>query len=96
MPHNTRRNPIGPLLSPERLAEVEKAKRGAPAEKRWKTVVRDMGPITGPRFREQYAYYKHLGDRNAQKAEKAYLDRLFANQGVRGGRTRRARMSRRR
>jgi hypothetical protein len=100
---HTRRNPSGPLLSADQLAKVEKTKRGAPANKRWAQVIHDMGPITGDKFDRQFAYYKHLGDRKALKAEKEELDRMFSSKRSyvnpnprRGGRTRRARMSRRR
>jgi hypothetical protein len=101
---HTRRNPSGPLLSPEKLAEVEKANRGKRANERWDQVRRDMGPITARNFDRQFAYYKLLGNPKALKAEQARIDHMLAHQGVdggptprrRGGRTRRARMSRRR
>ena len=63
MPRHTRRNPSGPLLSADQLAKVEKAKRGAPANKRWAQVLHDMGPITADNFDRQFAYYKHLTHR---------------------------------
>jgi len=99
MARHTRRNPSGPLLKAEELDKVEKAKRGAPANKRWAQVLRDMGPINAHNFDRQFAYYKHLGDRKALKAEKARIDHILAHQGVdggptprrRGGRTRRHR-----
>jgi hypothetical protein len=46
-----------------------------------------MGPITGDKFDRQFAYYKHLGDPKALKAEKEKLDRLMSRQGVNGGPT---------
>ena len=105
MPRHTRRNPSGPLLSADQLAKVEKTKRGAPANRRWAQVIHDTGPITAANFDRQFKYYKHLGDRKALKAEKKRLDYLFSKEGqavrdpygYRGyGRTRRARMTRRR
>ena len=96
MPRHTRRNPSGPLLSADQLAKVEKTKRGAPAKKRGEQVIRDMGPTTGQNLDRQLAYYKHLGDRKALKAEKEHIDRMLSRQGVRGGRTRRHRHTRRR
>ena len=103
MVRHTRRNPSGPLLSADQLAKVEKAKRGAPANRRWAQVIHDTGPITAANFGRQFKYYKHLGDPKALKAEKERLDRLFSRQGVnggptpgrRGGRTRRATRGRR-
>jgi hypothetical protein len=93
---HTRRNPSGPLLSADQLAKVEKTKRGKPANRRWAQVIHDMGPITGDKFDRQFAYYKHLGDPKALKAEKERIDRMLSRQGVRGGRTRRGRGTRRR
>ena len=84
---HTRRNPSGPLLSADQLAKVEKTKRGKPANRRWAQVIRDMGPITGNNLDGHLAYYKHLGDPAALKAEKEKLDRLMARQGVNGGPT---------
>jgi hypothetical protein len=96
MPRHTRRNPSGPLLSEKKLEEVEKAKRGAPANKRWAQVASVMGPVTARNLDRQLAYYKHLGDREALKAEKKELDRMFSSKRSyvnpnprRGGRTRR-------
>ena len=103
MPRHTRRNPSGPLLSADQLAKVEKAKRDAPSKKRWAQVEATMGPATERNLDRYLAYYKHLGDRKALKAEKEELDRMFSSKRSyvnpnprRGGRTRRARMSRRR
>ena len=93
---HTRRNPSGPLLSEKKLEEVEKAKRGAPANKRWAQVIHDTGPITAANFKRQHEYYLHLGDRKALKSEKEKLDRMFSSKRSyvnpnprRGGRTRR-------
>jgi hypothetical protein len=93
---HTRRNPSGPLLSADQLAKVEKTKRGKPANKRWAQVIHDTGPITAANFDRQFAYYKHLGDPKALKAEKEKIDRMFSskrsyvNPNPRyGGRTRR-------
>jgi hypothetical protein len=43
MPRHTRRNPSGPLLSADQLAKVEKAKRGAPQERRLQQAMKQMG-----------------------------------------------------
>ena len=103
MPRHTRRNPSGPLLSADHLDKVLKAKRDAPSKKRWAQVARDMGPATERNLDRYLAYYKHLGDRKAQKAEKEELDRMFSSKRSyvnpnprRGGGTRRARGTRRR
>lgn len=102
MPRHTRRNPSGPLLSADHLDKVLKEKRDAPSKKRWAQVEATMGPATERNLDRYLAYYKHLGDRKALKAEKEELDRMFSKRSYvnpnprRGGRTRRARMSRRR
>jgi len=74
MTRHTRRNPSGPLLSPEKLAEVEKANRGKRANERWKQVFDERGPINEHNFDSHFAYYKQLTSRR---------------RGRRGGRTRR-------
>ena len=103
MPRHTRRNPSGPLLSVGELDKVLKEKRDAPSKKRWAQVARVMGPPTERNLPRYLAYYKHLGDRRALKEEQERIAYMLAHQGVnggptprRGGRTRRARMTRRR
>ena len=91
MTRHTRRNPSGPLLDNKKLEEVERKKRGLPAEKRWAQVLRDMGPINERNFERQYAYYKLLGNPKALKAEEARITHMLAHQGVDGGPTPRRR-----